>query len=59
MFKKRTLYLLAAVLIAEAAVFVLMPSRMPRAARAIGAAVNVAAAAALCLLARQRGPDRP
>ena len=57
MSKKRTLYLIAAFLLVEAVVFVLLPSRLPRAARAITATVNVAAAAALWLMARQRPPD--
>ena len=56
MYKRRTLYLIAAFLIAEAAALVLLPSRLPRPARAVTASVNAAAAAALWLLARRRPP---
>ena len=59
MYKKRTLLLLSGFLLLEAAVFLVLPSRLPRPARVIAAAVNAAAAAALWLLARQRPADRP
>jgi hypothetical protein len=55
--KTRTLQILAAILALEAAVIVALPSRMPRPARAIAAAVDAAAAAGLWLLARQRGKE--
>ena len=58
-YKKRTLYLIAAALMLEAIVAVFLPSRLPRSARAIAASVNVIAAAVLCLVARQRRPDPP
>jgi hypothetical protein len=54
MYKKRTLLLLAAVLIAEAIAFVALPGHVPRAVRSITGAVNVVAAVALILLARKR-----
>ncbi len=52
---KRTLLLTAAVLLAEAVAVVALPARVPRAVRAIGAAVNGVAAIGLLTLARQRG----
>jgi hypothetical protein len=51
--KKRTLQIVAAILALEAAVIVAMPSRVPRPARAITAAVDAVAAAGLWLGARQ------
>lgn len=55
MYRKRTLYALAALLIVEGIVIVAIPSRMPRAARALTAAVDLAVAGAVVLIARQRG----
>jgi hypothetical protein len=55
-YKKRTLYLIAAFLLLEAAMIVALPSRVPRAVRALTAAINFLAAAALWLLSRQKRP---
>jgi hypothetical protein len=55
MFSKRTAWIVLALLVAEAAAIVAIPSRIPRAIRAVTAVVNVAAASALWLLLRQRG----
>jgi hypothetical protein len=52
--KTRTLRIIAAILTLEAAAVVALPSRVPRPARALTAAVDAAAAAGLWLLARQR-----
>ena len=54
MYKKNTLYLIAVVLIIEAIAIIVFHSRIPRAARGIIAAIDVLAAAALCLLAWQK-----
>ena len=54
MYKKSTLYALAAFLLVEAAAFVVVPSRIPRAARAVTAGINVVAAVAVALIARQK-----
>lgn len=56
MYKKRTLYILAVVLIAEGIAVVAVPGRVPRAVRAITGLVNVGAAIALVLLARNKAP---
>ena len=53
MYRKRTLYLIAAFLLIESIAIVLVPSRMPRAARGITAGVNVIGALALVVMARQ------
>ena len=57
MHKKRTLQIIAAVLMAEAILIAFLPSQVPRAGRAITAAVDAAAAAGLWLLAGQRRGD--
>jgi hypothetical protein len=54
MFSKRTIWIVIALLIAEAAAIVALPSRTPRAIRAVTALINLAAASALWLLLRQR-----
>jgi hypothetical protein len=52
--KKSTLYGLAAFLVIEAAVILAIPSRMPRAARAVTAGINVVAAAAVFQIGRMK-----
>jgi hypothetical protein len=54
--RNRTALVLAAVLLAEAALIVLLPARVPRAVRAVVAAVNAVAAVGLWTAARQRRP---
>jgi uncharacterized protein YjeT (DUF2065 family) len=54
MYRKSTLYLVAVLLVIEGIVLVAVPSRMPRPARAITAAVDLVAAAAVALLAWQK-----
>jgi hypothetical protein len=54
MYRKRTLYVLALFLVLEGLVIAIIPSRLPLAARAITAGVNLVAAAAVVLLVRQR-----
>ena len=56
MYKKRTLYLIAAFLLLEAAMIVALPSRVARPVRVLTAAINLLAAAALWLLSRQKPP---
>jgi hypothetical protein len=54
MFSRKTVWIVIALLLAEAAAIVAIPSRIPRAMRAVTALVNVVAASALWLLLRQR-----
>ncbi len=54
MFSKRTVWVVIAVLLAEAVAIVALQSRIPRAMRALTALANLAAAAALWLFLRQR-----
>jgi hypothetical protein len=54
MYKRSTLYVLAALLLAEAVAVVLIPSRIPRGARGVTAGINVVAAVAVALIARQK-----
>jgi hypothetical protein len=54
MYRKRTLYLIALFLLVESAAIVLVPSRLPRPARAITAGINVIAGLGLIVLARQQ-----
>lgn len=54
LYRKKSLYVIAMILIAEGAAIIAVPSRMPRAARAITGAVNVLAALGLLMLARQK-----
>jgi len=54
MYKKSTLYALAAFLMLEATAIVLFPSHIPRGARAVTAGINVVAAVAVLLIARQK-----
>jgi len=54
MYKKSTLYVIAAVLMLEAAAIVLVPSRIPRGARGVTAGINVVAAVTVLLIARQK-----
>jgi hypothetical protein len=55
-YTRRTLLLIAAALLVEAIAIVAFPSRIPRPARAMIAATNGIAIAALWLLSRQRRP---
>ena len=52
--KKGFLLSLAAILVAEAILIVLLPAQIPRAARAVTAAINLIAAAVVWLLVRQK-----
>ena len=54
MYTKRTLFIVATVLLAEAIAVVALPLRIPRPARAIIAATNAIAIAALWLLSRRK-----
>ena len=54
MFSRKTVWIVIALLLAEAGAILAIPSRIPRAIRAVTALVNAAAAAALWLLLRQR-----
>jgi len=54
MYKKRTLYGIAAFLIVESVVILLIRSKLPVPARAVTSAINVIAALALIVLARQK-----
>jgi hypothetical protein len=54
MYKKPTLYGLAALLLAEAVVIFAIPVRIPRAVRAVTAGVNVVAAVAVAWIARRK-----
>ncbi len=54
MYNKRTLYGIAAFLIVESVVILLIPSKLPVPARAITSAINIIAALALIVLARQK-----
>jgi hypothetical protein len=58
MYNKRTLYGIAAFLIVESVVILLIHSKLPVAARALTSAINVIAALALIVLARQRDTPR-
>jgi hypothetical protein len=58
MIRRRTAFLLAAILLAEAVLVIAFPARVPRPVRALTAAMTLIAAAAVWLLARQRHPDR-
>jgi hypothetical protein len=53
-YSKRVLYLIAAILLAEAIAALFAPSRLPLPVRIMAAAINVVAVAVLWLLARQR-----
>ncbi len=54
MYKKRTLYLIAAALVIEAVVILTLPSnRVPHAVRWLTAAVNLVAVVAVLFMARQ------
>jgi hypothetical protein len=53
-YSKRTLFLITAVLLAEAIAVIVLPSRIPAPVRVLAAAVNGIAIAVLLLLARQR-----
>jgi hypothetical protein len=53
-YTRRTLLIIAAALLLEAIAVVAFPSRIPRPARAIIAATNAVAIAALWLLSRKR-----
>jgi hypothetical protein len=55
MFSKKTVWIVIALLLAEAVAILAIHSRVPRALRALTALVNLAAASALWLLLRQRG----
>jgi hypothetical protein len=54
LYKKRTLLIVAGLLLLEAIFVLALPSHAPRAVRGLTAGVNVAAAAALALFARRR-----
>ena len=54
MFSKKTVWIVIALLLAEAVAILAIHSRVPRALRALTALVNLAAASALWLLLRQR-----
>jgi hypothetical protein len=54
LYKRRTLLLIAGFLLLEGAAIVALPSRAPRAVRALTAGVNLAAAAGLWLFSRRR-----
>jgi hypothetical protein len=54
LFSKRTVWVVIAALVAEGVAIVALHSRIPRAIRALTALANLAAAAALWLLLRQR-----
>jgi hypothetical protein len=54
MYTKRTVYLIAGVLLAESIAIVAVPSRLPRSARMITAGINVIAALGLIVLGRQK-----
>lgn len=58
MYNKRTLYGIAAFLIVESVVILLIHSKLPVPARAITSAINVIAALALIVLARQKTTPR-
>ena len=58
MIRRRTAYLLASVLLAEAVLVIAFPARVPRMVRALTAAMTLIAASAVWLLARQRRPGR-
>jgi len=58
MYNKRTLYCIAAFLIVEAVVILLIRSKLPVPARAITSAINVIAALAMIVLARQKTTPR-
>jgi hypothetical protein len=53
-YRKRTLYFIAALLLIEAVLIVALHSRVPRSLRALTAGINLIAAAALWLLSRQK-----
>jgi len=53
-YSKRTLFVIAAILLVEAVAVVVAPSRLPFPGRVLAAAVNAIAIAVLLLLARQR-----
>jgi hypothetical protein len=54
MYQKRTLYGIAAFLLVESVVILLIRSKLPVPARALTSAINVVAALALIVLARQK-----
>jgi hypothetical protein len=54
MYKKNTLIIIACVLILEAILVVLLPSKIPRPVRALVAAGNSIAVAVLWLMSRQK-----
>ncbi|MGH7997181.1 MAG: hypothetical protein ACREFX_12615 [Opitutaceae bacterium] len=54
MYRKRTLYLLAALLILEGVIIVAIRSRMPRPARALAGGIDLVGAIAVLLIARQK-----
>ncbi|MEI6589562.1 MAG: hypothetical protein WCO38_06455 [Verrucomicrobiota bacterium] len=54
MYKKNTLILIASVLILEAILVAVLPTKIPRALRAMIAAGNVIAVAVLWLMSRQK-----
>jgi hypothetical protein len=54
MFSKKTVWIVIALLVVEAAAILAIPSRVPRAVRALASVLNLAAASALWLLLRQR-----
>jgi hypothetical protein len=56
--RKSTLRLIAGLLLAEGAAALLLPGRMPRAARIPTAGTAVVGAIALWTIARQMGPGR-
>lgn len=58
MYNRRTLYVIAGFLIVEAGVILLIRSKLPVPARAITSAVNVIAALALIVLARQKNTPK-
>jgi hypothetical protein len=54
MYRKKTLFVLALLLVLEAVIIVALPSRMPRPARAITGAVNLLLAVVVFVLARRK-----